>query len=151
LTNLIYCQDKVLFHEYSPTASSWNIIRWNLTDTSNVIWILKEVVDEKERVIELEFLKNGKLNGDILCYLPNRVTYNYNDDQIIETLYQDNDEMEATDCEIPYKSIYHLDSLGYILKIETFSKYNFSGMDSTEIRQWKEWVPEYKVQIPDST
>lgn len=151
LTSLAYGQEKVIFHEYTPTASGWDIIRWNLSDTTNVIWTLKETADEKGRVKELDFLKNGDLIDDCLCYLANRVTYEYSIGQIIERLYQGDQELLATDCEIPSKSIYHLDSQNFILKIETFSKYDFSGMDSTEIKKWKEWVPEYEVQTPDSS
>jgi len=150
LSSLAYGQKKVIFHEYTPTASRWNIFRWNLTDTTNVIWTLKEIVDKKGRVKELDFLKNGELIDDYLCYLANRVTYEYKKGQIIEKLFQGEQELLATDCEMPYKAIYHLDNHNYILKIEFFAKYDFSGMDSAAIKQWKEWVPEHKILTPDS-
>jgi hypothetical protein len=151
LTVYAFAQEKTIFHEYIPTASSWDIIKWNLKDTTNVIWTLKEIVDEKGRVKELDFLKNGKVIDDNLCYLANRVTYEYKKGQIIEKLFQSEEEFLTTDCEMPYKSIYYLDSSNYIFKIERFAKYDFSGMDSTQIKQWKEWVPELKVLTPDST
>ena len=151
LTNYIFGQGKTIFHEYIQTASSWDIIKWNLKDTSNVIWTLKEIIDEKGRVKELNFLENGKIIHGNLCYLANRVTYEYKKGKIIENLFQDEEELVATDCEMPYKSIYYLDSSNYIYKIERFAKYNFSEMDSTEIKQWKEWVPEFSVSTPDST
>jgi hypothetical protein len=144
-------QGKEIFHKYEPTASSWEIVQWNLTDTANAFYTLREIVDENGRVKELDFLKNGVLYDDCLCYLANRVTYEYNEGQIVERLFHNDYELLATDCEMPYKSIYYLDNQNYILKIESFSKYNFSGMDSTEIKNWIEWVPTVRVQLPDSS
>ncbi len=147
--NYSYGQESVIFHKYSPTASSWDIIEWNVKDTSNAIWILKETIDNEGRVAQLEFLKNGKLIGDHLCYLANRVTFEYKDNLIIETLFSGDLHLMATDCEMPYKTIYHLDKENYIEKVEIFAKYDFTGMDSIQIKQWKEWVPEYKVLTPE--
>ncbi|WP_373060317.1 hypothetical protein [Zunongwangia sp. H14] len=150
-TNFVLGQNKILFHQYSPTASSWDIVKWNLKDTTGVNFILKEIVDKQGRVKELDFLEKGKLIKDPLCYLANKVTYKYKNNEIIETLYQNDHPILATDCEMNYKRIYHLDKEKNIDKIEYFSKYDFSQIDSTEIKQWKEWVPEYKVVTPDST
>jgi hypothetical protein len=143
-------QEKVIYHEYSETASSWDIIRWNLTDTTNVIWKVKEIDDEKGRVKELDFLKNGALVDDYLCYLANRVTYEYKKQEIIERFFHEDQELLATECEMPFKKIYHLDNQNFITKTEVFAKYDFAGMDSSQIKQWKEWVSAYKVEIPDS-
>jgi hypothetical protein len=138
-------QDKVIFHKYEPTASSWNIIEWNTKDTLNTIWIVKETIDNKGRVSQLEFLKKGKLINDHLCYLANKVTFEYSDNLIIQTLYSGDLPLMATDCEVPYKTIFHLDKENYIEKIEIYAKYDFNGMDSNQIAQWKKWVPEYRL------
>jgi|TARA_B110000967_G_C18626181_1_gene431303 hypothetical protein len=144
-------QEKVLYHEYSPTASSWNILEWNVENKDEKTWILKETLDSKGRVILLEFLKNGKLITDHLCYLANKVRFEYLDNLIIETLYDSDMELLATDCEMPYKSIYHLTENNKIEKIEFFSKYDFTNIKSNEIEKWKtEWAPEHRVVTPDS-
>ena len=144
-------QEKVLYHEYSPTASSWNILEWNIENKDEKTWVLKETLDSKGRVILLEFLKNGELITDHLCYLANKVRFEYLDNLIIETLYDSDMELLATDCEMSYKSIYHLTKNNKIEKIEFFSKYDFTNIESNEIEKWKtEWAPEYRIVTPDS-
>jgi hypothetical protein len=145
ISSLAFGQNKVLFHEYSPTASSWDILEWNLPDTTGKVWVLKETVDKEDRVIELEFLKDGKLIPDPLCYLANRVTFKYEDGKIIETLFSGQKHLLATDCEMPYKTIYHLDKDNKIEKMETFAEFDYAAVDSATIEQLKEWVPEHKI------
>ncbi len=84
-TNIVGAQ-KVDYHLYSPTASSWDIVEFGLYDTTGHKFLLRETIDEKGRVKELEFLKNGELINDVLCYLANRVTFEYSENKIIETL-----------------------------------------------------------------
>jgi len=96
---------KILYHEFSPTASDWDIIEWNTQKSTEKDFILKEYVDEKGRVTALEFLKDNKLLENYLCYLPNKITFEYYDSKIVETLYQSNDFPAATDCDMWYKSI----------------------------------------------
>ena len=136
----------ILFHHYSTTASNLDIIQWDLKDTINIFGVLKETVDSKGRVVKLEFLNSSSS----LCYLANIITYEYKRDSIIEILYKENKKLLANDCEMYYKSIYHLDSYKFIKKIERFSKYDFSNIDSTEIEKWKKWVPEHRIELPDS-
>lgn len=143
-------QETLLYHSYIPTASSWDIIKWNVKDTINIPCILKETVDNQGRVKQLEFLKNGKLIGDILCYLANKVTFEYNSNKIIETLYQGNEVPLATDCEMYYKTVYYLDVDGFITKTESFAKYDFSKSSKLEIKQLKEWVPEYVAKLAEN-
>jgi hypothetical protein len=145
LTGIVNGQEKVLFHSYIPTASSWDILEWNVSDTSDTKWHLKETLDNQGRVIELEFLKDGKLVDDPLCYLANRITFEYNQNQIIETLYHFNQEIYTTDCEMYYKTIYHLDKKGFITKRESFAKYDFDGLEKSEIEKLKKFVPEHAV------
>ena len=150
LTNYIFSHEKILFHEYSPTASNWDIIQWNISDTTNVIWVLKEVVDKQGRVKELVFLENGKVDFHGLCYLTTRVTYEYQDRKIIERFYIADDPMLATECEMNYMSIYHLDEENYIEKKENFFAFDFSDMDSISIKIIKEEIPEHNTVIPGS-
>ena len=61
--------------------------------------------------------------------------------------YHSNQQLLATDCEMHYRTIYHLDKNGFISKRETFAKYDFDGIEESEIKQWKEWVPEHTVVV----
>ena len=101
--------NRVLIHAYSPTTSSWNIEKWNIDDNSKEIYTLKETIDNEGRVVKLEFLENGKLIDDPLCYLANKVEYHYDENIVTETLYHFDEELLATECEMHYKTIYHLD------------------------------------------
>jgi len=142
---------KILYHEFSPTASDWDIIKWNTKKNPEKDFILKEYVDEKGRVTGLEFLKDNKPFEGYLCYLPDKVTFEYYDNKIVETLYQSNEFPLATDCEMWYKSIYHLNKDNTIEFVERFSKFDFSGMNSDEIKKLKEYLqPEYYLEKADS-
>ena len=142
--------NRVLFHAFSPTASSWNIEKWNIDENSKEIYILKETIDNKGRVVKLEFLKNGKLIDDPLCYLANKVEYDYDDNKVTETLFHFDKELIGTDCEMYYKTVYHLNDDNFITQLERFTKYNFDGLTESEIENWKKWVPE-KVILTDTS
>jgi hypothetical protein len=146
LSEMVNAQE-VDYHLYSPTASSWDIVEFSLYDTTGHRYLLKETIDDKGRVTQLEFLKDGKLINDPLCYLVNRVTFEYFDNKIVETLYHNEQVLLATDCEMHFRTIYHLDDEGYIEKTESDAKYDFSGIEKAEIEKWKEWVPERKIEI----
>lgn len=142
---------KILYHEYSPTASDWDIIEWNTKKNLEKGFILKEYVDEKGRVTELFFFKDNNLLEEYLCYLPNKVTFEYFEDKIVETLYQSNEFPLATDCEMWYKSIYHLSKDDEIELVERFSEFDFSGMNSREIESMKKSLQsEHFIQKADS-
>lgn len=137
-----YGQEKVIFHSYSPTASSWKILVWNIKDPINTTWVLKEIVDKEGRVSELQFLKNGKLTPDILCYLANRITFSYSKNEITERYFYGYEEPFANEFDMPYKSIYHLEN-DYIRRVETFHKFDTINYTSEEIIEAKKYVPEY--------
>jgi hypothetical protein len=141
--------NRVLIHVYSSTTSSWNIEKWNINDNSKEIYTLKETIDNEGRVVKLEFLENGKLIDDPLCYLANKVEYDYDENKVTETLYHFDEELLATECEMHYRTIYHLDDNNAISYLERFAKYNFDGLTETEIENWKIWVPE-KVILTDT-
>jgi hypothetical protein len=145
-------QEKIIHHEYSLTASSWNVLEWNVKNPNEKRCVIRETLDSKGRVTMLEFLKDGKLITDNLCYLANKVVFEYGQNQIIETLYNSEKQLLATDCEMWYKSIYHLNKENNIEKIERFSKYDFTNISPDEIEKWKtEWAPAHRIEKPDST
>lgn len=141
---------KILYHEYSPTASDWDVIEWNTKKNPEKDFILKEYVDEKGRVTALDFLKDNKLLENYLCYLPNKITFEYYDNKIVETLYQSYEFPVATDCEMWYKSIYHLNEDNTIELVERFSIFDFSNMNSDEIERAKrQQLPEHFIEAPE--
>ena len=142
---------KILYHEYSPTASDWDVIEWNTKKNPKKDFILKENVDEKGRVTVLEFLYDNKFFEDYVCYLANKVTFEYYDNKIVETLYQSNELPNATDCEMWYKSIYHLNENNEVELVERFSIFDFTDMNSHEIENVKNYFkPEYYIENANS-
>jgi hypothetical protein len=142
--------NRILIHEFSPTASSWNVEIWNSDKNSNGYQI-RETVDSKNRVVKLEFMKNGKVLENRLCYLPTVVEYEYQTDKITERLYSNGQPMEATECEMPFKTIYHLKD-NYITKVETFRKFDTINFSKNELNELKKYVSEYELNVcNDST
>jgi hypothetical protein len=146
LSEIVNAQ-KIDYHLYNPTASSWDIVEFSLYDTTGHRLLLKETIDHKGRVTDLEFLKDGKLINDPLCYLANRVKFEYSENKIIETLYHFDQPLLATSCEMYFQTVYYLDKAGYILKTESSAKYDFTGIDKDEIKKWKEWIPEKIIEL----
>ncbi len=143
---MVNVQDQILFHSYTPTASSWDILEWNLQDTARVSWVLKETVDDKGRVTQLEFLKDGELIKDPLCYLANRIVYEYQADRIIEKLYHFDTEMLSTECEARFSTTYFLNEQGFITRTESLAKFDFTDLSPEEIAGISEFIPEKVIQ-----
>ena len=142
--------EKILIHEFTPTASSWNVLNWNTINEKNPFQI-RETIDSQNRVIKLEFLKDGKEYEDALCYLPTLVEYEYQPNEIIEKLFINGKEMEATECEIHFKTIYHLKN-NYITKVETFRKFDTINFSKNELKELRKYVTEYELKVcNDST
>jgi hypothetical protein len=140
---LVSCQDeKVLYHECCTTASSLKIDNWNINDKDNRC-AMRETIDEKGRVKRLEFLINN--GGPSLCYLPTIVEYEYTENTITETLFDNkNEKMIANECEMNYKTIYHL-SDGYIIRCETFFHIDSVLYSPSEIEESKKYIKPYVV------
>jgi len=104
----------ILFHEYSSTASSFDIISWNI-DTTSYPSYLRETVDQEGRVTKLEFLVDGKFRENSLCYLANLVLYQYEPDRIIEKKFYNEKLKMSMEC-AAWKTEYCI-SNGYISKV----------------------------------
>tara|TARA_B110000908_G_C10036484_1_gene349785 strand:+ start:9 stop:698 length:690 start_codon:yes stop_codon:yes gene_type:complete len=119
-------QEKILNHEFEPTASDFRITKWNLKQTETTEYYLTEKIDSQNRVTELKFYKNGKNNFDHLCYLQTWIKYEYpNDFTIIQTNLNNNGIAEANiECELASKVIYHLSQNKKII-VKTESEYKF--------------------------
>ena len=120
-------QEKIIYHEFEPTASDFSITKWNLNQKDSSYYYLTEKVDFKNRVIELKFYENGKSNFDYLCYLQTWVKYEYPDETtIIQTNLNRKGIPEANiECELPSKIIYHLsENKKYIVSTECEYEYD---------------------------
>ncbi|MGV3529435.1 MAG: hypothetical protein ACO1OO_11115 [Flavisolibacter sp.] len=137
-------KNTVLYHKYYQSASDWNIVAWNLRDTTGERFLLRETVDKKGRVIMLEFLENDSLSGS-LCYLANKIKFDYSKNAIVETLFLGDSLMYATDCEMHYKTIYHLDRENYLTTSEQFARYDLENLGGSTLEQWKQWVPPHII------
>jgi hypothetical protein len=139
LTN-IACngQEKVLNHEFEPTASDFKIVKWNIEKNENFEYHLTETIDSKNRVTELKLYKNGKADFEHLCYLQTWIKYEYpNEFTIIQTNLNRNGIPEANiECELASKVIYHLsENKRKIIKTE--SEYKFDHKPYLK-NGWKE-------------
>lgn len=145
------------YHEYHPTASDNEVIKWNISKDSIklVRWYIEETTDKFSRVVELRFLKNGKLRANTLCYLPDIVKYFYPDKKtIIETFYSSNyTPVNSLECEAPYKIIYKLNDNFQIIKARV--KFHFDEAEMLkEGFSRKDILVEYnalKKQMKDSS
>ena len=137
LFDYLFSQDKILYHHISRTPSSWNIVEWNIKQVQDKKWLLEEYVDEKGRVVELCFYKEGSLNYRHQCYLANRVTFEYEENKIIETLYLNNNPIFWNDCGKNHKSIYYLDKEGYIEKVDYVYEFNSNKKSEYTINDFK--------------
>lgn len=143
------CQtDRIIYHNCSETASSYSLNKWNINN-SNDKFALRETIDKDGKVKRLDFLFNS--NNPKLCYLPSIVAYEYKPNQIIETLFSSpNEPLIANECEMPFKTIYHLkDSL--IVSTETFFKIDTINFSSQEVSEIKKYInPIVKYSTNDS-
>lgn len=148
---IIYGQSTTLYHEFQPTASGWDVVEWNVKDTSGKTFLIKETVDSSNRVAELQFLCNGNLISDHLCYLPNRVTFEYIENTIVEKAFSGDKPLLGYPCENYHKSIYYLDSQNIIIKIEREAIVEYADSGSSEIRTFEDNFPFHIALYPDSS
>jgi len=68
------------------------VYKWNTIDYDSIMnrerfnLLIKEVIDDNNRVKQIEFLRKGKPT-DFYDFPISKVIYDYEDDKIIETLY----------------------------------------------------------------
>jgi hypothetical protein len=103
-------QSKVLYHQFEETASSFKIIKWNISSDSLPYSYVQETTDKQGRVIELRFYKNKSTEFVTLCYLFPWTKFEYpNDTTIIEySLGGKGEKEDGLECSMPYRTVYHL-------------------------------------------
>ena len=107
-----YGQVKVSYHEFEETASSYKIIKWNISSSALPSEYVKETVDDKGQVVELKFYKNNSTEYERLCYLFPWIKFEYpNDSTIIQyNLGGKGEKEDGLECGMPYKTVYQLSS-----------------------------------------
>lgn len=145
--------EKIRFHKIDITASSIELIKWNIKDTTNTAFV-QEIVDSKGRTKELRFYNekhqltytgSGFYGGPI-------IRYDYGDDKIIETFFREENEI-ANDfgiSEAPYRFVYHLNKKKQIEKIEAKYKMDFDWTKES-LDETIKHLELYKQHVSDGT
>ena len=136
-------QEKILYHEFVPSASDFGISKWNINQNDLSAYYLTEKIDSKNRVIELKFYEDGKNNFKHLCYLSTWIKFEYpNKRTIIQYNLNPDGIPEANiECELPSKIIYHLSENQKII-IKTESEYEFDKNYYLKIGWTNEFIEE---------
>ncbi len=145
--SIVCCKsDSIIFHSYSPTASSYYIKEWNI-DTTNHRRYIKETIDSKGRVKSLEFLINNLFPESSLCYLANYLTYDYQPNKIIVSSYYDKQSKMSLECGEPWKTEYYLNG-GVIIKVVNHFDYDTTFYPQWLITEAKKEFARYETIIP---
>lgn len=127
-------ENKTYLHEIRFTASSIELEKWNISDTTNIAFV-KEFVDDKGRTKELRFYNyNHKLDwaGSGFWGGP-IIRYDYTDNQIIETFFSSDNEIanDFKTSEVPYKHIYSLNNENQIIQTKQIYKIDFEWTEES--------------------
>lgn len=120
--------NKVRYHEIEYTASSVELVKWNISDTLNKAFV-KEIIDQLGRTKELRFYNikheldwagSGFWGGPI-------IKYDYEKNKIIETFFssENNIANDFKTSEVPYRNIYFLNDENQIVKVKQIYKIDF--------------------------
>ncbi|MEI7802653.1 MAG: hypothetical protein WCI97_08420 [Bacteroidota bacterium] len=103
-------QSTYLYHSFKETASNFKIVQWNISPDSLPVCFIKETIDARGRVAELNYYKNGTTDFQTICYLFPIIKFEYpNDSTIIQyNLSGDGEKQDGLECATPYKTIFHL-------------------------------------------
>ncbi len=118
---------KTVFHKYYESESDCHIIQWKINKNKLPNYYLQETVDTLNRVTELKFISNGKIEDFHLCYLHSWIKYEYpNDTTIIEYyLNSSGKENAVIECDMPSKTTFLLSKNKRTI-LETNSEYKFN-------------------------
>jgi hypothetical protein len=100
----------VLYHQFEETASSFKIMKRNISSNVLPSEYIMESVDNKGRVVELKFYKNNSTEFRRICYLSPWIKFEYPDSTtIVEYNFGGKGEKEdGLECEMPCKIVYYL-------------------------------------------
>ena len=107
---------QVRYHAFEPTASEPVLTKWNLDKPDSARWFIKETIDAKNRVAELAFFDRKGLFDGFTCFEPSIITFSYSRDKIVQRCwYANHKPMRADECDVSYKTIFHLNNHNEIL------------------------------------
>ena len=99
------------------------VYKWNTDGYDSIMnserfnLLIKEVIDDNNRVRRIEFLRKGEPT-DFYDFPISKVTYDYEKDKIIETLFDTDGQTLFVDKHVShYRSIYYLDANNYIKNV----------------------------------
>ncbi len=110
-----------------------------------------ETIDSQNRVTELKFMLNGKLNNESLCYLTAWLKYDYpNDTTIVLSYLNANGIPEANiECETPSSTTYFLSSDRKKIK-DSQTEYEFDPEPYYQIGWTKEFLKNVLVELKEN-
>ena|SRR5690606_1683876 len=121
-------EPKILFHKIRFTASSVELEKWNIKDTTGTAFVM-ETLDNYGRTKELRFYNwkhqldwagSGFYGGSI-------IKYDYEKNKIIETFFSSDNEIanDFKTSEVPYRHIYFLNDNNQIVDLKQIYKIDF--------------------------
>lgn len=113
-----FAQSTFLYHSFKETASAFKILKWNIPADSLPECYIRETIDAKGRVTELNYFKNGTTDFQTICYLFPIIKFEYPDDTTIIqfNLGGDGEKQDGLECATPYKTVFHLSADQLLIK-----------------------------------
>jgi len=133
---------KLRLSDSSPVVEKWNV---NVNDVGKYYVI--ETVDSLNRVIELRFIKDGKLFLQS-CYVTPIIKYEYKNDDIITYFYKNENELRTElECGDFQKTIYYIEN-NEIINCKNYitDLYFLNSLDTTktENKEYYNYMLQYK-------
>jgi len=140
--------EKTIFHLYEPSSSVSKILKWNIKDTTNQRFVVKEEIDEFNRVITIQYLVDGSVKEQNPMYGITNIKFEYEKNTIIEHYLQANgDHLTFLEDENPSYRKYFLNDKNEIIDCETSFIIKFKELSTDQLLKieeslkfWREYV-----------
>jgi hypothetical protein len=143
---------KTLFHLYQPTASVSEIVKWNIKDTTNVRFIVKEEIDEFNRVTSIQYLMDGKVYDYNPMYNIQNIQFEYKDNMIIERyLDSKGNQLTFLDDETPSYREYYLNENNEIIDCKTIFNIEFDKISIEQFKRIEELLKFWRENVLSET
>ncbi|MCC5922134.1 MAG: hypothetical protein JJU23_15775 [Cyclobacteriaceae bacterium] len=90
-----YSKHKVKYHLWEPTASTPKIIKWNIEEKDAKEYFIQETIDEKNRVIEIKFMRNNDSVYNDFTIFESPITRFYYEDNKVTVVDYDSEFQPA--------------------------------------------------------
>ena len=125
---------RTIYHLYQPTESVSRIVKWNIEDTTNQRFLVKEIIDKENRVISIQYLMDGKVVDQNTMYGITNLSYEYGDNFIVENYFDSQgNPMTFLENESPTKRIYFLNDRNEIVDCKTIHRIEFVGLEKEKL------------------